>query len=254
MEAIMILNKNIHIKKENIRLKVALLILIISLLTLLTGCQSAPQVQKSDTTPLPEQRMVLGPGDEVEVKFAYAEQFNELQAIRPDGKIELQFVGEVTAAGKTPSELREKLKVLFAEHLKHPQLAVIIRKFNEQRVYVGGQVNNPGLIPMLNQLTALEAIMEAGGFNMETAKTKNVIVIRHKDGQRQGYAINLKNSLKGEQAETFLLEPRDIVYVPRTTITKLNQFMEQYSNRMVPDIGVTFTRSLGRTGYGYDRD
>jgi protein involved in polysaccharide export with SLBB domain len=218
------------------------------------ACGGLPPVPEDVMRPPGPVKVTLGPGDEVEVKFAYAEQFNELQKIRPDGRISLQFVGEVMAAGKTPAELRSELQTLFSSHLKHPELTVIIRSFNEQKVYVGGQVLEPGIIPLDNQLSVLEAIMSAGGFDLEKAKTKNVVVIRHQDGTRKGYAINLKNSLKGNQADTFLLQPRDIVYVPRTTITKLNQFMEQYSNKMVPDIGLTFSRTLGRTSFGYDTE
>ena len=221
-------------------------------LFLVTGCQSGPQPLQG----LPDRPVIsvvlLNPGDEIEIKFAYAEQFNERQVIRPDGKIELQLVGEVAAAGKTPSELREQLKKQYADHLKHPQLAVIVRSINEQRVYVGGQVNEPGSLALTNQMTALEAIMEAGGFDIKHAKTANIVVIRHNNDTRHGYLVNLKTALAGQGGEAFYLEPRDIVFVPRTTITRLNDWMDQYSNKMVPDVGLTFTRSLGRTQFGYE--
>jgi len=229
MEAILILNENVHIKKENIRLKVALL--IISLLTLLTGCQSAPQLPD----PRPP-RMILSIGDEVEVKFAYAEQFNELQAIRPDGKISLQFVGEVTAQGKTPAELHEELMKLYAAHLKHPQLTVIVRTLQERHIYVGGQVNAPGLYQMLHGLSVFEAIMQAGGFNEPTADLENVIVVRQSDGKRCSYSLNLKKSIegKGKQVKAFYLEPRDIVLVPQTTIVNIDIWVKQYIKDILP--------------------
>ncbi len=239
--------------KNDLKKNIFLILCFCFLVVICSACQSTPPYDQSIAGPFTIEKVMLAPGDELEIKFAYAEQFNELQRIRPDGNIELQFIGEVSAAGKSPAELREELKEKFSKHLKHPQLAVIVRSFNEQRVYVGGEVNTPGMIPLPNQMTALEAIMQAGGFDMETAKTGNIVVIRHDtDGMRQGYALNLNKALKGDHVSTFYLQPRDIVYVPRSTITKINQFTEQYVNKLVPDIGLTFTRSLGRTGWGYD--
>jgi polysaccharide biosynthesis/export protein len=229
------------------------LFLFCVVLMLSVGCAGKSAIQETFTAAPAVERVVLRPGDEIEIKFAYAEQFNEIQMVRPDGKIELQFVGEIMADGKTPGELREELKAEFAKHLKHPQLAVMVRTLNEQRVYVGGEVNLPGMLPMPHRMTALEAIMQAGGFNLETAKTKTVIVMRTSlEGTSEGFVVNLKPALKGERIESFYLEPRDIVFVPQTTIKKYNQWVEQYINGIVPDVGLTFGRSYGKTSYGYD--
>ena len=155
----------------------------VCVLLMFSGCASPPQVTPAAQPPA---QMTLAPGDQIEIKFAHAQEFNEMQTIRPDGKIEMQFVGEVAAAGKTPAELREELKQLFGQHLKYPQLAVFVRTWNENRVYVGGEVTKPGMIAMPGRLTALEAVMEAGGFKPETAGTSNIVVIRQRDGKYQG--------------------------------------------------------------------
>ncbi len=219
-----------------------------------SGCASAPQpVQHMPPTPA---KVVLAPGNQIEIKFAYADQFNELQTIRSDGKIAMQFVGEVVAAGKTPAELGENLMQLYAEHLKHPELAVFVRVSTDNRIFVGGQVNAPGMLEMLGSLTALEAIMQAGGFNAVTA-TKNVVVVRQHDGQNQAIALNLDSSLDtGESAAAFYLQPRDIIYVPQKTIVKFNQWVSQYINDIVPDVGFNIQRRSpsGRTTWGYDTD
>ncbi len=75
----------------------------VCVLFMFSGCASAPQVPPA-ATPSPS-KVTLAPGDQIEIKFAYSQEFNEMQTIRQDGKIELQFVGEVAAAGKTPTEL-----------------------------------------------------------------------------------------------------------------------------------------------------
>jgi protein involved in polysaccharide export with SLBB domain len=211
---------------------------------LLTGCAGStavnPTPQSLTTIPAPTARPIassstaLGPGDVIDIKFAYSSQFNESQTVRPDGKIVLQLLGPVTVQGKTPDALREEIEGLYAGQLKHPELAVVVRSFHERRIYVGGEVNKPGLVEMPGAMTALEAIMHSGGFNLEKAEVQNVVVVRQKEGRYTGYALNFKDALGGQETQSFILEPRDIVYVPRTQIADINQWVSQYFYKLVP--------------------
>jgi protein involved in polysaccharide export with SLBB domain len=207
---------------------------------LLAGCASTkPALQPLPTAqPIASTRTALGPGDVIDIKFAYASQFNESQTVRPDGKIVLHLIGPVTVQGKTPDELREDIEGLYADQLKHPQLAVIVRSFYERRIYVGGEVTKPGLVDMPGPMTALEAIMFAGGFNLEKAEVQNVVIVRQKEGRQTGYALNFKDALGGQEAQTFILEPRDIVYVPRTQIADLDQWISQYLYKLLPPLNI----------------
>lgn len=223
------------------------------MLFIFSGCASAPEVAPA-TQPVTPLKVTLAPGDEIEIKFAYSQEFNETQRIRQDGKIELQFVGEVAAAGQTPTQLRDELQKLFGQHLKYPQLAVFVRTADDNRVFVGGEVNEPGVIEMPGKLTALEAIMAAGGFNMETAGTGNIVVIRQRDGKYEGQTLDLDKMLAGNSAAAYYLEPRDIVFVPQSTIVKVGQWIDQNINQIIPDVGFTLgrTSASGRTTWGYD--
>ncbi len=169
----------------------------------ITACQTTHTPVQSSLSPSMNieqpSRVTLKSGDVVEIKFAYASQFNESQAVRPDGKIELQLIGEVVAQGKTPTELREELVKLYSTQLKHPELAVIVKSFFERRVYVGGEVNKPGPIDIPGEMTALEAIMHAGGFNLEKAEVRNVIVVRKQDGRLVGTLLDFKMPLRARK-------------------------------------------------------
>jgi protein involved in polysaccharide export with SLBB domain len=191
-------------------------------------------------------------GDSIDVKFFYTPELNETQDVRPDGKIALQIIGEVTAAGKTPAQLRWLLEKLYASHLKDPEISVVVRSFSNQLVYVGGQVMRPGMIEVSGQMTALEAIMEAGGVDFKEAQVKNVVVIRHYEGTRYGYLLNMEPILEGKESRPFFLEPKDIVYVPRTEIAKVNQWIDQYINRIVPQTGFTYFQRRGDSTIGID--
>jgi protein involved in polysaccharide export with SLBB domain len=195
-----------------------------------------PVVKENKTESSP--KVTLAAGDIIEVKFFYNPELNDSQTIRPDGKITLQLVGDVIAQGKTPTVLRDELRKHYTPELRNPEVAVIVRSLFGRRVYVGGEVKNAGLIQMPGNMTALEAIMQAGGFDPRTAKTSNVVIIRNKDGKIYGCALDLTETLRGNESQPFYLEPQDIVYVPRTTIAKVNQWIDQYITKMIPRTGL----------------
>lgn len=219
-------------------------ICIFLLASLLAACQTSPPPPAQafpEAARCPAPRVTLQCGDTIEIKFTYASQFNENETVRPDGKIELQLIGEVTAQGKTPSELRDELIRLYSAQLAHPELALIVRGLYERRIYVGGEVNKPGPVDMPGEKTALEAIMDAGGFKKETAEVQNVIVVRNVDGHMVGQALDFKEILAGGEAPQFYLQPRDIVYVPQTCIADVDQWMQQHLWRLLPPVGLGFS-------------
>lgn len=207
-------------------------------LCMLTFCSCGPKtigMSVADLPPAPATapRTELAPGDQVEIRFAYSPEFNETQVIRPDGKLELLLLGEVDAAGKTPSRLRDELIKRYSEHLAHPELAVITRLSYDRRIYVGGAVNEPGELQLPGRLTAMEAIMQAGGFDFPSAEISNVLVIRLQDGKRRNYALNFNETFAGIDT-LFPLEPRDIVYVPKTKIASVADWVDQNLWRIIP--------------------
>jgi len=210
-----------------------------------------PTVTTNQVEAVPSRRVDLVPGDVIEVKFFYTPELDVTQTVRPDGKIALQLIGEVKAQGKTPAELRDELLKLFTPHLKASEITVIVRSFRDRRVFVGGQVMTPGIVEMPGKMTLLEAIMEVGGFDLRQAEVRNVVVIRHKGGQRYGHALNLKASLAGEETQPFFLEPKDIVYVPRTKIARVNQWIDQHISKLIPRTGFVYTVPMGRGTIGF---
>jgi protein involved in polysaccharide export with SLBB domain len=220
--------------------------------TLLLGCQFEPTYPTApETNVVSPPRVALEPGDVVEIKFYYTPQLNVTQTVRPDGKIMLLLVGEIEVQGKTPAELRSELVKRCTPLLeKDPEVAVIVRSFFNRCVFVGGQVMTPGVVEMPGKIHVLKAIMQAGGFDMREAEVRNVVVIRHRDGQRYGYSVNLKPALEGGETHPFFLEPQDIVYVPRTKIAKVGQWVDQHINKIIPKTGFIFTRTSGRTRIG----
>ncbi len=183
------------------------------------------------------QEVRLAPGDEIEIKFYYTPDLNESLTIRPDGKITLQMVDDVEVKGLTPDELRVELERLYTPYIKEPAVSVIVRTLASQQIFVGGEVRTPGALPLNGNTTLLQAIIQAGGFIKVSAKLSNVIVMRQDEGKWYGGAFDLRKVVKGKESDSFYLKPMDIVYVPRTRINKLNQWVDQYITRMIPGMG-----------------
>ena len=177
-----------------------------------TGCAN-PAFKKNPPEKVESDPVSLREGDVIRITFPGAPNLNTTAAIRRDGKITLELVGEVTAAGLTPKDLQKELVRLYADQLLDKEIYVTIES-SSFPVFVTGAVLHPGKVLSNRPLSALESIMEAGGFDYTRANLKEVRIIRNVDGQMRHYTINLKQVLAGEESKPFYLKPSDIVYVP----------------------------------------
>jgi len=174
------------------------------------GCATPPPPPSvSMTAPV----ITLREGDIVKISFPGSANLDTTQQIRRDGKINLQLVGEVDAAGLTPEELQKKLIDLYAPQISSKEITVSLQS-STFPVFVNGEVGHPGKVNADHPITALEAIMEAGGSNPETANMKAVKVNRLEDGKYKTYKLNLQDVLDGKASNPFYLKPNDIVTVP----------------------------------------
>lgn len=178
----------------------------------LTGCASSPN-SAGQYGALPEEKLVLGEGDSVRVVFPGASDLNTVQQIRRDGKITLPVLGEFHAAGLSPTEMEKGLLKAYGDQLVTKQVNVTMES-GAFPVFVSGAVLRPGRITADRPMTALQAIMEAGGFDHARANTKKVQIIRQKDGKVRNMTVNLQEMLEGRDDTPFYLKASDIVFVP----------------------------------------
>jgi len=217
-------------------------------LMLAMGCQSTtPKPEATETFPEVSVPVVaLQPGDMVRISFPYWPELDDEQQVRPDGILSLKLVGDVFAVGKNPSELRGELLELYADKVRDPEINVVVSNWDERRVYVTGEVRGPGAIPIRPDMTVLQAVASAGGFLKESAKIRRVGVVRTVDGVQYARTVDLRDSLREASSEPFELMPNDVVYVPRTNIDRVDQWVDQYVNRIIPDSVIfNLTHQLG---------
>lgn len=201
----------------------------------LAGCVTTPPSDTAEWPEPPDPKLVLQAGDELQITFLYWSELDSEQRVRIDGKISLQLIGELEVVGMTPGQLRAQLIEMYDPHLKDPEINVVASTLGTRRVFVGGEVLNPGVVLMGSRnITVIEAIMQAGGPNKRSAKMANVVVVRQHEGKQYARSVNLRDMVENATSQPFHLAPFDVVYVPRTNIDKLGQWVDQYINAIVP--------------------
>ncbi len=158
--------------------------------------------------------MVLREGDTLRISFPGAPSLDTVQVIRQDGKITLDMVGEMKAAGLTPKELEQQLLKAYYDQLVVKEVTVTVQA-SVFTVYVTGEVLKPGKLISERVLTPLEAVIEAGIDNSKS-NLKKVRVIREdrENGQTESFKLNLDDVLKGKPTKPFMLKSMDKIYVP----------------------------------------
>ncbi|MGO9609852.1 MAG: polysaccharide biosynthesis/export family protein [Verrucomicrobiia bacterium] len=187
--------------------------LAVAILTAVAGCQTTQTNAPVQTATDHSEAIVLREGDVLKITFPGAPNLNDSQQIRRDGKIALSMVGEVVAAGLTPADLEKEILKLYSSQLVTKEVTVTVTS-SSFPIFVTGAVIRPGKILSDHPITALEAIMKAGGFDYTKADLGHVRVVRTEKAGTKNYTLNLKEALQAKQSTPFYLKPSDIVYVP----------------------------------------
>lgn len=156
---------------------------------------------------------VIGPDDVLHISVWKEADLTATLPVRPDGKISLPLLDDVQAAGLTPKQLAESITEKLKKYIADPRVTVVVNQINSKRVYLVGEVTHTGPMPMLANMTVLQAISSAG--LTQFANTKGIYVLRTDDGKQQKLPVNYRKLVKGEQMEqNYLLKPGDTIVVP----------------------------------------
>jgi polysaccharide export outer membrane protein len=211
----------------------ALLTLCILSVTLV-ACQSVRRDLPTVAT-LPDAATVstspylIQPGDVLETHFIVDSTLNEQVVVAPDGRVSFFYAADIAAAGHTLRQLRDS--VAQKAGITDPSFLIALRNSVGTRVYVTGEVNTPGEIVVNGQISALQAISRAGGYKLGAQKGLSVLLRRDSANKPVLYSVNLESAADGRQPnEDVLLQPYDIIYVPRDRIANLSLIFERIHN------------------------
>lgn len=187
-----------------------------------TRSADAPQLK-----PFEQKRYRLNPGDVIDVIYRYTPEFNQTITIQPDGFAMLEIVGELKISELTLEEARQKILEKAAKRLQDPEVNLLLKVFQKPYFVVSGEVVQPGKFEMDQNITALQAVLLAGGFK-DSAKSSQILVFRKINSETaEVKLLNLKSVKKTSDLESdFQLESGDMILVPRNMISKIERFVK----------------------------
>jgi len=173
-----------------------------------------------------EERYVLHPGDVLDIQYRYTPEFNQTLTVQPDGFISLEIGGDVKVSGRNLEQVRNVILTKARTRLASPELIVVLKEFQKPYVVVSGEVVQPGKLEMREKLTALQAVLLAGGFK-DSAKSSQILIFRKLNADMaEVKSLNFRTLKRTSDLENDLtLEPGDMILVPRNRISKIERFV-----------------------------
>ena len=162
--------------------------------------------------PIDAARYVIGPQDSLQVTVWKEPTLSGTFPVRPDGMISLVLVGDMPAAGRTPMALSSDITQRLKKYIQDPVVTVVVLGVNSQRIFMVGEVGHVGPVMLTPGMTALQAIVTAGGLT-QFASSKHIYILRTVGGKQQKIPFNYKQALKGDNQGVSLL-PGDTIVVP----------------------------------------
>jgi polysaccharide biosynthesis/export protein len=136
--------------------------------------------------------------------------------VRPDGRISMNLINEVQAAGKTCLELGNLIgdRLKAGEFMRNPSVNVQVMEVRSKKYYINGEVNKPGQYFLVTPTTVLEALNNAGGFR-DFANKKKIKVLRTVEDGMKEFPFDYNSVIRGKKIEeNILLKPGDQIIVP----------------------------------------
>jgi polysaccharide export outer membrane protein len=173
-----------------------------------------------------EERYVLHPGDVLEIQYRYTPEFNQTVTVQPDGYISLEIGGDLKVGGRNLDQVRAGLLAKARTRLAAPELTIILKEFQKPYVVVAGEVAQPGKFEVREKLTAVQAVLLAGGFK-DSAKSSQILVFRKLNGEMaEVRMLNFKTLKHTSDLENDLtLQPGDMILVPRNRLSKIERYV-----------------------------
>lgn len=161
---------------------------------------------------------LIGPGDTLQVFVWRNPELSTTVPVRPDGRISTPLVEDMTAVGKTPTQLARDIEKVLAEYVRSPQVNVIVTQPQSafSQVKVIGQVLKPAPVPFREGMTVLDAVLAVGGLTNFAAGNRARLV-RTQDGKQLEIPIKLDSLMnKGDMSQNLKLQPGDVLVVPES--------------------------------------
>jgi polysaccharide biosynthesis/export protein len=176
-----------------------------------TTSETAASPRRSPSVP------VIGEGDLLKVSVLGVPESDQEVRVGADGNIFLNFIGAVNVAGQTT----EQAQVIIAKKLvtggffKDPQVSVFAKEYATQGVSILGEVQKPGVYPMLGGRTLFDVLSLAGG---TTSKAGKLVSITHRDTPQKPTTVTMSNDATESAHSNVDVFPGDTIVVSRAGV------------------------------------
>ena len=182
-----------------------------------------------------DQNYLFYPGDKFRMDIRTAPELSAELTVAPDGRVALPSIGPVMAAGQTPGQIKTTLEDIYSNELIDPSMVITPTDFGSQKIFIGGEVKQPGVFELPGEIDALQAITLAGGWTEEGKPTKVIIMRRAPGGELMTKVVDVRNGLaKQSLYDVGPLRRFDVVYVTRKMIADENLFVKQFIRDALP--------------------
>ena len=189
------------------------------------ACVSTPRSTGSGGVP-PRVAYRLAAPDVLQITVRGAEPVIQREiTVQPDGRISFDLIGEVDVQGKTLPEVRNEIVQRLKEFIVAPDVTVVLQGSTSRRYFVFGEVNRVGAYPIAGEVTAVEAIAQAGGPTL--LANANGSWLSRPTGDTAGvYRIYFDRITRGDGSSNYVLQPGDVIYVPPGASAQLGQALQ----------------------------
>ena len=161
---------------------------------------------------------IIGPEDVLEISVWRNPDLSREVVVRPDGRISLPLIGDVTAVGLTTSELRDRITEKLKAYKENPTVAIVVKAVNSYYFYTQGAVGNTGKIPLLSRTTLIQAITLAGGLAPDAVRSRITIFRLGRDGAAPQKIVVSYDEIILRGGNNIELKPGDTLVVPSETM------------------------------------
>jgi polysaccharide export outer membrane protein len=155
---------------------------------------------------------VIGTGDVLHVSVWDEPLLTVTATVRPDGKISMPLLDDVSVSGMTPDGLQKSLTDKLTRFVHKPRVTVTVQEIHSRLVFITGEVQRPGAYSLVASMNVVQLVARSGGFT-DFAKQKKIYVLRANKTTR--IDVNYGKVLKGQAPQQNIdLAPGDTVVVP----------------------------------------
>lgn len=146
---------------------------------------------------------IIGAEDVLNIYVWKEESMTKTVPVRIDGKISLPLADDIQAAGLTPLQLKNVIVGKLKGFIESPAVTVTVTEANSYKIFVSGEVKNPGVFRIRSETTLVQAIITAGGFT-EWANKRRILIITSENGKEKRTTANYNNILDGDTPDVVI--------------------------------------------------